>query len=291
MIKSMTGYGYNEFVWENIKFYVNIKSVNSRFFDIKINLPQELLHIESKVVALINEVVLRGKVEFNLWFEQVEDNKPKIEINFSLLEEYLKTVKYVIDRYKLQSTLNIMDILKEDEIIKVKYKRERISYNDTIEKGIVLAIERLNNMRIQEGKALYKGFISILNDIKDNLKVVKKSVPLILNQYESKIRKKVFNLMEVKKIDENRILMEVALLADKIDINEELERMDSHISQMKDYLKSNEPSGRQMEFLLQEILREVNTIGSKVSDVKITNIVIKIKDYIEKMKEQVRNVE
>jgi len=291
MIKSMTGFGYNEFVSNNMKFVVNIKSVNSRFLDIKINLPQELIYIEEKIINLIQNSIKRGKVEFNLWLEEIPDKDAIIEVNYPLLESYIKIIKKLSRDYQIESNINISDILKLNGILKIAQKTRRIEYTGALEKGIMKALNSVNKMREREGKILYKNFIALLNEINTNLKKIKKHIPAIMKKYTNRIRKKISELIDTKKYDENRILMEVALFADKIDINEEAERMESHIAQMKDYLKSSEPAGRQMEFLLQEMLRETNTIGAKVSDIRVTKNVIKIKECIEKLREQVRNIE
>jgi len=287
----MTGFGYNEFVYNNFRFIVNIKTVNSRFLDIKINLPQELIHTEPKIVDLVHNKINRGKVEFNLWIEELPQTKPHIKVNYPLLEEYIKILKHINVKYNMNSQVNITELLKINGMLKVTYQTQHIEYNRTIENGILKALNNLNKMRAKEGKILYKNFIFLLSEIRTNLKKIKKQLPIIMKKYEERIKKKVLDLIDAKKYDENRILMEVALFADKIDINEETERIESHIMQMKDYLRASQPSGRQMEFLLQEMLREINTVSSKIADVKVTKNVIKIKESIEKLKEQVRNIE
>jgi len=254
-------------------------------------LPQELIYIEEKIINLIQNSIKRGKVEFNLWLEEIPDKDAIIEVNYPLLESYIKIIKKLSRDYQIESNINISDILKLNGILKIAQKTRRIEYTGALEKGIMKALNSVNKMREREGKILYKNFIALLNEINTNLKKIKKHIPAIMKKYTNRIRKKISELIDTKKYDENRILMEVALFADKIDINEEAERMESHIAQMKDYLKSSEPAGRQMEFLLQEMLRETNTIGAKVSDIRVTKNVIKIKECIEKLREQVRNIE
>ncbi|MBN1897525.1 MAG: YicC family protein [Spirochaetes bacterium] len=291
MIKSMTGFGYNEFAGNDIEFFINIKSVNSRFLDIKINLPQELMHFEEKIMSLINQYLNRGKVEVAMWTENLKNLKrSKIEVNMPLLKEYLSIMEQIKTKFNLESNVSFNDILKINGILKISNQTQYIEYNKNIEKGIIKAIQNLNRMREREGKILYKNFIFILKKTLNDLKKIKNKLPGILKKYEERMRRKVNDLIDSRKYDENRILMEVALLADKMDINEEIERIKSHIIQMDDYLKSDNPCGRQMEFLLQEMLREINTVGSKVCDIDVTRNVITVKDCIEKLKEQVRNI-
>lgn len=287
----MTGFGYNEFAGNDIEFFINIKSVNSRFLDIKINLPQELMHFEEKIMSLINQYLNRGKVEVAMWTENLKNLKrSKIEVNMPLLKEYLSIMEQIKTKFNLESNVSFNDILKINGILKISNQTQYIEYNKNIEKGIIKAIQNLNRMREREGKILYKNFIFILKKTLNDLKKIKNKLPGILKKYEERMRRKVNDLIDSRKYDENRILMEVALLADKMDINEEIERIKSHIIQMDDYLKSDNPCGRQMEFLLQEMLREINTVGSKVCDIDVTRNVITVKDCIEKLKEQVRNI-
>ena len=289
MIKSMTGYSYREFIYNNRKFVINIKSLNSRFLDIKINLPKELSNAESEIQNIISENIQRGKIEFEIFIENMNNND-LLKIDYSILEEYFNLISDICDRYKIQKNITLGDIINLINSLKSKKLNNNI-YDKFIKEEIIEAINLLNKMREKEGKIIYKKILPILSEIKSNLKKIEKRMPNIIKEYEKRLKEKISKILDTQKFDENRILTEVALLVDKTDINEEIQRLQSHIVQFYDYLKLKTPVGKNLEFILQEMVRETNTIGSKVGDIIVTKKVIKIKELIEKLREHCRNIE
>lgn len=287
----MTGFGYSEAFVNKTKFVISIKSVNFKYIDINLNTFSDLTRSEELIIKLIKSMFARGKFDIYIGVDKTT-LASRLELNDQLLDEYLKLIKKIQKKDKLiDSEIHIKDIIGLNGMISTKQLREEINFNKDLKKGFQAAINNLKKMRRIEGKNIYAHFIQILNKMNYILKNINKRLPDILKNYQKRIKSKIKDLINTSKYDENRVLMEVAFLSDKMDINEELERLKSHLSQMKKYLDGNKPSGRLMEFLLQEMLREVNTIGSKISDIEVTKDIILLKEYVEQLREQARNVE
>lgn len=286
----MTGYGYNEFTVNGTKMVASIKSVNSRYLDINVNLPGELNRVEESIVKLVKSMFERGKLDIYIGVDK-STFKTNLELNNILFNEYIKLVNTIKKKMKITDDLCIGDVFGFNGMVINKNQANKISFNKEFKNGVHKALVDLEKMRKTEGDALKRNFISIIKKMEESLKKIYKRLPTILNAYKKRIKSKIEDVLNVKKYDENRILMEVALLSDKMDINEELERLKSHLAQMKKHFKSKKSCGRLMEFLLQEMLREVNTIGSKVSDINVTQDVILLKEYVEQFREQARNIE
>lgn len=290
MIKSMTGYSRCEFIYKNFKFSISIKSLNSRFLDINVNIPKEISYFESDIQSLISSYIKRGKIEFNLFIENLNKRNFSLEVNYDLIDSYIKILNDLSKRYKIDIKLALSDLIMMEGIVNSK-KTLNLENDKFIKEKIVYALKKLIKMREFEGRNIYKNIKKILLETKKILAKIKKRVPQITIEYEKRLKERVLKIIDSYKFDENRILTEVAILADKIDVTEEIDRLESHLIQINDYLKSTSPVGREIEFLLQEMVREINTIGSKVSDLSVTKNVIKIKENIEKLREQIRNIE
>jgi len=290
MINSMTGYGYNECLINEIKFFITIKSVNSRYLDININLPLDLQYLEEPITKILKNYFERGKFDIYIGIDK-STLALKLELNESLLEEYIKLLKAINKRTDEQNRIKLSDIVNPNEIINTKHNKEKIRFNQGFKIGLLKAINQLQKMRQIEGRSIYNNFKKILDNMAIMLSTIHKKLPRIIQDYQNKLKSKIKNLVDVKSYDENRILMEVALLADKMDINEEIERLKSHIQEMKKYIAGKKSCGKLLEFILQEMLRETNAIGSKVSEVSVTKNVINMKEAIEQMREQAKNVE
>lgn len=290
MINSMTGFGHSEFVVNGVKFIVTIKSVNSKYFDINTNLPNEFYHSEDQLIKMVKSMFSRGKFDIYVTLDKTTLTS-KIVLNEFLLKEYLDITERIKKKYKFNGDLNLNNILNLNGVLAIKQNKEGFILENSFKKGFLETLKKLKKMREIEGKMLFKSLNNILDNIDSSLKQIKKHVPDIIENYKNRLTKRVNELLESKKYDENRILMEVAIMSDKIDINEEIQRLNSHIIQMKKTLLSNIPVGKTMEFLLQEMLREINTMGSKVIQVEVTKQVIAMKEAIEQLREQARNIE
>lgn len=287
----MTGYGRCRKEFENFAVICEVKSVNHRFCEFHFRMPKELIRLEEKLKKKIGEYVHRGRLDVFITIQGEGFLTPKIHVHWDLLDEYYNSLLQIQKKYGLANNLTIQDLLNREEFITFLEEDEE---NEEFESIILDTVEQaaihLQEMRAVEGEALKNDMLSQLEKIEQRVFHLKKYAPEVVEQYVSRLRKRIEEFTS-DQLDEIRLMNEVAIFADKADINEELTRLDSHISQFKQIIKENQPVGRKLDFLLQEMNREVNTIGSKANDSKIAMEVVEMKTLLEKMKEQVQNVE
>lgn len=291
MVISMTGYGRGTIETEQFTVIVEVKSVNHRFLEFSIRMPKTLLVMEDKIKKKISEEISRGRVEVYVTIEGAGQYEKKVVVDWPLLEEYMHSLKLIGEKYQLQDEISLKDILQCNDIITIE---EKPTENDELAEALLncleIAIQQLKEMRIMEGGQLEKDLQEQLNVLKNKVEDMKEYAPLIVQQYANKLKKRMEELARGE-IDESRLVNEVAIFADKIDINEEITRLLSHIEQFLQALQLNVPIGRKLDFLVQEMNREVNTIGSKGNDSQIAREVVEMKSILEKLKEQVQNIE
>ncbi|PMC38384.1 YicC family protein [Bacillus sp. UMB0899] len=291
MIRSMTGFGRSSGQLDSCLFTVEMKSVNHRFLDIHLKMPKQLMNMEDKIRKLISKSISRGRIEIYINVEGDFLTSKTIQVDWNLLDQYVSSLQQIQKRFSIEDNLSLQHIISLEGAIHIQ--EDTIS-NNTLEKGILelvnTAVKELLVMRKIEGEHLASDLnqkLTLLSQINHQLEEL---APTVVENYQDRISKRVSDFISGK-IDENRILTEVALFADKADINEEITRIHSHIQQFIDSLTSNEPIGRKMDFLVQELNREANTIGSKANDSQIAKNVVELKSIIEKLKEQVQNIE
>ncbi|MDQ0230592.1 YicC/YloC family endoribonuclease [Metabacillus malikii] len=292
MVFSMTGYGRASAEMSSSSMMtVEMKSVNHRFLDISIKIPKQYMILEEKIRKVINEHVKRGRVEIFVNLEGEALIEKSIHVDWTILDQYVETLHQIKDRFSLKDDLTLMNILKMNEVMEI---RERPVKDETFETKLLNLVEtaaiQLVNMRKAEGKLLSNDLTERLVLLKSLTNELETIAPLVTEQYREKIEKRITEYVK-DTIDEQRILTEVAMFAEKADISEELTRIHSHIQQFEDTLQMKEPIGRKLDFLVQELNREANTIGSKANDRLIAKNVVEIKSLIEKLKEQVQNIE
>lgn len=292
MIKSMTGYGRGAWQGDGKKVEVEIKSVNHRYCDIALRLPRRLSPLEAQVRNLIRQRVSRGRIEV---FVQVEDSTPaeqKLELDLNLAKDYhlaLKTLQQdlgVPGEVRLETLATFKEIFSRKEVETDLEKEWTV-----VQQALEAALSTLEEMRRDEGLKLREDFEGRLETIGGMVEEIEGKAPLALRLCRDRLAQRVQELSEGLEIDEARLAQEVAFLAERSDITEEIVRIRSHLNQFREMLKSPDPAGRKLEFLLQEINREANTIGSKANDAGIAQVSVGIKSELEKMREQVQNVE
>jgi uncharacterized protein (TIGR00255 family) len=290
MVKSMTGFGRSQRESNDLFLTVEIKTVNHRFCEYHIRMPRQLLKIEEKIKKQLN-AIHRGRVEVFVTLGGNGAVHRKVNIDWLLLEEYYQYILKIKEKYMLQSDVSIHDLLQREEWLQVE---EVDLGNEELEKLVNITVEEAANqlmaMRIAEGKELEADIRKQLLLLEDSINEVKQYAPLVVMQYKERLAKRLTDFLSGA-LDEQRFITEVAIFADKADINEELTRLHSHIRQFEETLTESEPIGRKLDFLLQEMNREVNTIGSKANDSKIAKEVVEMKSLLEKVKEQVQNIE
>ncbi len=291
MIKSMTGYGVGRIKAEDGECLVEIKSLNNKYCDVNIKNNFQSLEIEQKIEKLIKDRLSRGKVNILVRVENYGLTEEKIILNEDVADSYYKNLKALKEKYKLKDEIDIDSMLKFKDIFKIVKEEESAKIWPLVEKALNLALDSLLKMRVGEGKVL-------IADVRKRAKKIQKLIGKIEKyskssplEYKDKFLSKIKNLTDGLNVDEGRIELEAAIFAEKTDITEEITRLKSHLIQFDDLLNSEESVGRKMDFLTQEINREVNTIGSKTNDIKVTSLVVLVKSELEKIREQARNIE
>jgi uncharacterized protein (TIGR00255 family) len=254
-------------------------------------MPRQLLKIEDKMKKKLNQQIRRGRVEVYVSIEGEGAVTRKVHVDWKLIEEYYQFIKQAGEKYDLEGKVSLQDLLNRSELLHIE---ESEVGNEALENLVLTATEEavnlLKKMRIAEGEELKKDLLASLSQIETNVTELQNYAPLVVQLYKERLTKRMQEFVNGI-IDETRILTEVAVFADKADINEEITRLRSHIQQFIQTLNENEPIGRKLDFLVQEMNREANTIGSKANDSNIAKKVVEIKSLLEKLKEQVQNIE
>lgn len=291
-MKSMTGYGKGEAAGANRKVTIEIKSVNNRFLDINTRFPKSLSYVEDVVKKKIQEVVKRGTLDVYYTYEVTGETDKVVETDVPLAAEYLTAMRKIRDEFGLPDDITTMSLARMQDVLVVTAAEEnRDEIKELFESAAAEAVRSLDAMRTTEGKSVQADLAKLVGNIIVSLKKVVVRAPSVVTEYKEKLSKRIADLLDSPAIDEARIATEVAVFADKCDINEEISRLTSHIDQFTKALESSEPQGRRLDFLSQEMNREINTMGSKANDLELSKLVIEMKNELEKIKEQIRNVE
>lgn len=288
----MTGYGKCESVTEEKQIVVEIKSVNNRYLDVNVKCPRFMMFAEEKIKALVGKYTTRGKIDVFISVVSKKETGKKITVDTELVKAYVSAFKSACEETGLAYDLSASRFLNNSDIVKVEF--EQLSDEQIwaeFEPVICTCLENYNSMRAVEGERLKEDILVKTQKILSNVLEIEKIVPENIEGYKEKLYAKVIEAVENTEVDENRILAEVALYIDKIGVDEEIVRLKSHIETMRNVLEDKGSIGKKLDFIIQEMNRETNTIGSKANDLKITNFVIENKNEIEKIREQIQNIE
>lgn len=292
MVRSMTGFGRAKNQINGFDVTVEIKAVNHRYFEFSCRMPRAYNFLEEKIKSYLNQKISRGKVEVSILVDDLNQNSTVVEINREYADAYIKALSDLSKQYKLKNDVKVSTLAANGEMFKVR--RQQIE-DDVIEASIMPVLEEACDnfiaMRSVEGERLLKDVISRTDYILSKVEIIEARSPETVAAYQERITNKIKDLLGDNTVDEQRILTEVAIFADKVAVAEETVRLRSHIKQFAGLLESDEPVGRKLDFIVQEMNRETNTIGSKAQDIEIAHIVVDIKSEIEKIREQIQNME
>ena len=293
MINSMTGYGQGQAQNEDFKLNIEMKSVNNRYLDINIRLPRKFNAFEDLIKNEIKSKVSRGKIDVFINIQRSEREDIVIKPDFALLDRYVEAYKEIMDHFEINERIDLNKLLRiNDGLIVEDRELDPEIAKATIFEALKGAIDGMLVMRGNEGEKLKEDILAKTEKIQNVIFKIKEFAPEISKNYKIKMKTRIIELLDqIDDYDEDKVNMEVAIYADKKAIDEELVRLDSHFDQFKDLLESDDPIGRKLDFLLQEINREVNTIGSKSPDYDISTYVVELKSELEKIREQVQNME
>ena len=292
MIKNMTGFGRCEFADEKRKFTAEIKSVNHRYLDVSIKMPKKLNFFESSIRNLLKEYIERGKVDVYITYEDYTDDNFTLKYNSSLAGEYLKHLQQMSDEFGIENDIHTSGLSRYPEV----FVMEEQSIDEEklwicLEKVLRSACEQFVDSRIKEGENLKIDLCTKLDNMLGYVDFIEERYPAIMTEYRAKLEEKVHELLGDKQIDDARIAQEVVVFADKICVDEETVRLRSHITSTRDTLEKGGSIGRKLDFIAQEMNREANTILSKANDLMISDAGINLKTDIEKVREQIQNIE
>ncbi len=291
-MNSMTGYGKFIVAESDRQITVEIKSVNNRYLEINCRIPKALSAVEDTVKRTIKKYLRRGSVDVFFNYENNSPQGKRIIVDGILADAYIEASKKLAAEYGIENDFSVTDLMRTQEVIKIDSEAEDEQLLKTLaEKCTEGAVKELNRMRATEGKTIADDLAKIVANIGEALSKAEQRAPKVVEEYSQKLRAKITELLSGVEIDEARLLNETAFFADKADINEEISRLHSHIAQFTSALSSDQPQGRNLDFISQEMGREINTMGSKSNDTELTNLVVYMKNELEKIKEQIRNVE
>lgn len=292
MIRSMTGYGRGEATRDNKTISVEMRSVNHRYCEINVRMPRKLNSMENDIKSYTKNKLSRGKIDVFINFDDQSIKNENIKFNEPLAAEYMKYFAIIGEKFGLENDIKVSTISRYPDVLTLEEQED----DETILKELLMAalekcVAQMVDTRSVEGDLLRKDIYDKLDEMKACVEEVKRFVPLIVEEYRLKLTQRIQELMGQVPVDENRLAMEITVYADKTCVDEEIVRLESHISHMKSTLKSGDSIGRKLDFLSQELNREANTILSKANNIDISNQGLELKTLIEKIREQIQNIE
>lgn len=292
MVKSMTGFGQGEYTGTGWSVQVEMKSVNHRYLDFFLRIPKQYNQLEEMLRAMVQEKVARGRLEITVSVEEFGDRERNVKVNRALLRGYVQALMAIQKELEIKESITLEQILMIPDLLQLEEPEvDWANLQKCFRQAVIIALEKLEGMRLTEGKQLKQDLEQRIALVEGQIEEIAHIAPTVVEDYKSRLQERLGDLLDGTTISDERFLGEVAIFADKCSIDEELVRFNSHIQQFKKSLHSQQSIGRKLEFLLQEMNREVNTIGSKGNNVIIAGLVVDIKSELEKMREQVQNIE
>lgn len=292
MIKSMTGYGSAKGTAEGLEISVELKSVNNRYLDTSVRLPRTFLFVEDAVKSSVQSHISRGKVDVFVTVDSSSADNMLVKVNEPLLRGYIEALEHISEQFSLSNDITTMSVSRFPDVLSVEKKDlDADAISEAVCAITELALKDFDSMRLREGEKLRDDVLNRLSVIESLVSTIEAESPKTVALYRARLEQKMAEVLGSSGIDENRILAEAAIFADHIAVDEETVRLRSHMSQLKTMINGNSPTGRKIDFLIQEFNREANTIGSKCQNSDIAHIVVDLKSEIEKIREQIQNIE
>ena len=291
MIKSMTGYGKSSLSINSREYQVEIKTVNHKYIDVNIKMPRIISYLEEDVRKLVVSRIKRGKVDIQISFENYSQDGNDVKINTELAQIYIQSLRKLAEAENLSSNIEVTEITKLPDVLTIKSNLDENETKEELLQVVNEAIDKLIQMRKVEGEKISKDILDKIARIEQKNEEIFSLSTGLIEEYVVKLEARVKELLKTEELDKSRLMQEVVIYADKCSVEEEVTRLRSHIYQLRQLINSEEPIGKKMDFLIQEMNRETNTIGSKANNLEITNIVVDIKTILEDIREQIQNIE
>ena len=292
MIKSMTGFGRGSYTKEGREYLIEIKTVNHRYSDISVRISRTYSYLEPKIREILSKKVVRGKIDVNVWVEDYGTSGRNVLLDEGLSDLYIDALNKIKQKYDISEEISLSLVSRFPDILKLKKEDddEDMIWNE-MKTALDQAIDSLIQMREKEGYQLKIDILEKSSNLDRYITGIESRAPHVVIDYKTKLQNRIKDIIGNAQLDEGRLEIEVALFADRCSIEEEITQFKSHIKQLNQIVEINEPIGRKLDFLIQEFNREINTIGSKANDLEITKIVVEAKSEIEKIREQIQNIE
>lgn len=291
MLRSMTGFGRGNFIVGQREYLCEIRTINHRYCDISIKMPRIYSCLENKIREVINQKIARGKVEVSIWVEDYGTEGRRVQLDEGLVDLYMEAFSLLKQKYNLNDEINLLLISRMPDIFTIKYEKDEDTVWKEMKQAVDQAIDNLIKMREEEGERLKKDLVEKIATLKKLVNQIEIRAPMVVEDYRNRLQSRIKEILVDFPAEEGRLELEVAIFAERCNIDEELVRLKSHIEQMYKTLEMEQPVGRKLDFLIQEMNREINTIGSKANNLEITKIVVEVKSEIEKIREQIQNLE
>lgn len=291
MIKSMTGFGKSSLSQNAREYQIEMKSVNHRYLDISVKLPKQLSFLEEEIKKQIAHKIKRGKIDVFVTFDNRSGEGRSISINQEIAHMYIEQLRNLAKQENLQAKIEVTEISKFPDVLNIKMEQEDEIIKQEMIQTVNQAIDQLIEMRAIEGQKMAQDLVTRIQAIENEVQKISSQSTGLIDNYVVKLEERIKEILQTNEIDQVRLAQEVVIYADKSSIEEEITRLKSHVSQFKSLIQADEPVGKKLDFIIQEMNRETNTIGSKASCLAITNGVIDIKTEIENIREQVQNIE
>ena len=291
MIKSMTGYGKSSLSINSREYQVEIKTVNHKYIDVNIKMPRIISYLEEDVRKLVVSRIKRGKVDIQISFENYSQDGNDVKINTELAQIYIQSLRKLAEAENLSSNIEVTEITKLPDVLTIKSNLDENETKEELLQVVNEAIDKLIQMRKVEGEKISKDILDKIARIEQKNEEIFSLSTGLIEEYVVKLEARVKELLKTEELDKSRLMQEVVIYADKCSVEEEVTRLRSHIYQLRYLINSEEPIGKKMDFLIQEMNRKTNTIGSKANNLKITNTVVDIKTILEDIREQIQNIE
>ena len=291
MIKSMTGYGKSNLSINSREYQVEIKTVNHKYIDTNIKMPRTISYLEEDVRKLITSKLKRGKVDISITFENYSKDGNDIRINTELAKMYIENLRKLAEDENLSSNIEVTEITKLPDVLTIKSNLDEKQIKEELLQVVEDAINQLIDMRKNEGKRISDDILAKISQVEEKKDEIFALSTGLIDEYVVKLEARIKEIIRTEELDKSRLMQEVVIYADKCSVEEEITRLKSHIGQLRSLIDLDEPSGKKMDFLIQEMNRETNTIGSKANNLEITNRVVDIKTILEDIREQIQNIE
>lgn len=291
MVKSMTGYGKSSLSINSREYMVEIKTVNHKYIDTSIKMPRVISYLEEDIRKLVASKVKRGKIDISISFENYSEDGNDIRINTELAKMYINNLRKLAEEENISANIEVTEITRLPDVLTIKSNLDENQIKIELLQTVEESINQLIAMRQSEGEKISRDILTKIAQIEAKKQEIFSLSTGLIDEYVVKLEARIKELLKTEELDKSRLMQEVVIYADKCSVEEEITRLTSHIEQLRNLINADEPSGKKMDFIIQEMNRETNTIGSKANNLEITNRVVDIKTILEDVREQIQNIE